>query len=86
VLKEFVDEYERPEIKAGLIEGRLVEAAEVWRIAKLPSHEILLSQFMGALQSPLRNLMWAMKGVSQGLVRALAQIQEQKQAQEGGEA
>ena len=85
VLKEFVDEYERPSIKAGVIEGRLLNAEQVWRIAKLPAREVLLSQFMGGLQSPLRSLIWAMKGVGQGLVRALAAVQEQKAAQEGGQ-
>ncbi|MCK4547770.1 MAG: 50S ribosomal protein L10 [Candidatus Eisenbacteria sp.] len=85
VLKEFVDEYERPEIKVGLIEGRVVEAEAIWRIARLPSHEVLLAQFMGALQSPLRDMMWGLKSVGQGFVRALAAIQEQKQAQESGQ-
>ncbi len=85
VLKEFVDEYERPAIKVGLIEGRLLDSEQVWGIAKLPSREILLGQFVGGLQSPLRNLIWAMKGVGQGLVRALAAIQEQKAAQAGGQ-
>jgi large subunit ribosomal protein L10 len=84
VLKDFVDEYERPAIKAGWIDGRLVDAGEVLRIAKLPSREALLAQLMGGFQSPLRNLVWAMKGVGQGLVRALAAIQEQKAAQESG--
>jgi len=83
VLKEFVDEYERPSIKGGLIQGRLLSSEEVWRIAKLPSREILLAQFMGGLQSPLRNVIWGLKSVSQGLVIALAAIQEQKKIQEG---
>jgi large subunit ribosomal protein L10 len=86
VLKEFVDEYQRPTIKAGLIEGRLVEAEQVWRIAELPAREVLLAQFMGGLQSPLRNLIWAMKGVTQGLARVLAQVRDQKESQEGQQA
>jgi large subunit ribosomal protein L10 len=60
-----------------------LSSEEVWRIAKLPSREVLLAQFMGGLQSPLRNLLYALKGVGQGLVRALAAVQEQKAAQEG---
>ncbi len=84
VLKEFVDEYERPSIKVGLIEGRLLDAEQVWRIARLPAREVLLAQFLGGLQSPLRDFLWAMKGVGQGLVRALAAVQEQKASEEGG--
>jgi large subunit ribosomal protein L10 len=82
VLKQFFDEFERPSVKAGLVGGRLLDAAEVWRIAGLPPREVLLAQFLGGLQSPLRNVMWGMKSVAQGLVRALAAIQEQKQAAE----
>lgn len=86
VLKEFVDEYERPSIKAGLVEGRFLDASEVWRIARLPSREVLLARLAGGLQSPLRNFVWGLKGVGQGLVRALAAIREQKEAQEGAGA
>jgi large subunit ribosomal protein L10 len=84
VLKEFIDEHEKLTVKAGMIEGRILTAGEVLRIAGLPSREILLSRFMGALQSPLRDFLWSMKGVSQGLVRALAEVRDQKKAQAEG--
>lgn len=54
ILDEFAKQHEdRPKVKAGLVERKQVGAAEVSRLAKLPSREQLLSELLGALQAPL---------------------------------
>ena len=64
VLNDFAKEHEALEIKAGVIEGKLVTLDEVKAIATLPSREGLLSMLLSVLQAPIRNLALATKAVA----------------------
>ena len=61
VLNDFAKDHEALEIKAGVIEGKLVTLDEVKAIATLPSREGLLSMLLSVLQAPIRNLALATK-------------------------
>jgi large subunit ribosomal protein L10 len=69
VITEFAKAHDKPAVKAGLVDGRTVEAAYVRRLGELPSREALLGQFAGALNSILYQL-----------VGALEALREQRQA------
>ncbi|PEA54574.1 50S ribosomal protein L10 [Bacillus pseudomycoides] len=64
VLNDFAKNHEALEIKAGVIEGKLVTVDEVKAIATLPSREGLLSMLLSVLQAPIRNLALATKAVA----------------------
>lgn len=53
------------EIKAGLLEGKILDAAKVTEIAKLPNREGLLSMLLSVLQAPVRNVAYAVKAVAE---------------------
>ncbi len=59
----------RPAVKIGMVDGKVVEAAYVRRLGELPSREELLGQFAGALN-----------GVLYQMVGALEALREQRQA------
>jgi len=59
----------RPAVRAGMVDGKLVEPAFVKRLGELPSREELLGQFAGALN-----------GVLYQMVGALEALREQRQA------
>jgi len=65
VLNDFAKNHEALEIKAGVIEGKLVTLDEVKAIATLPSREGLLSMLLSVLQAPIRNLALATKAVAE---------------------
>ncbi|EPC8422725.1 MULTISPECIES: 50S ribosomal protein L10 [Bacillus] len=65
VLNDFATKHEALEIKAGVIEGKLVTLDEVKAIATLPSREGLLSMLLSVLQAPIRNLALATKAVAE---------------------
>ena len=44
ILADFAKEYERPRLKAAVVDGRLYDDKAIVRLAKLPSREVLLSQ------------------------------------------
>lgn len=56
VLKNFHKEFERPTVKMGVLDGKLLSDKDVAQIADLPSREQLLGQLLGLLQAPATNL------------------------------
>ena len=53
VLTEFAREFEKPAIKAGVVDGKPVEPAYIKRLGEIPPREVLLSQMAGALNNVL---------------------------------
>jgi large subunit ribosomal protein L10 len=82
-LKTFSDGVKPIGIKAAYIDGKLVDAAQVNVLAKLPPKSELIARLVGSLASPLRGLVTVLSGNQSGLVRALNAIREQKLAASG---
>ncbi|NLL79090.1 MAG: 50S ribosomal protein L10 [Clostridiales bacterium] len=55
VLAKFAKDADKLEIKAGVVEGTVYDAAGMAEIAKIPSREELLSKLLGSIQSPIAN-------------------------------
>jgi large subunit ribosomal protein L10 len=80
ILSKFAETHEKFNIKAGFIEGKVVGATDVEIIAKLPSKEVLLAQFLGGLNAPITGFVNVLNGNLRGLVVALSAIAEKKSA------
>ncbi|OEF96405.1 50S ribosomal protein L10 [Vulcanibacillus modesticaldus] len=65
ILVDFAKEHEALEIKAGLLEGKLLSVDEVKALAALPSRDGLLSMLLSVLQAPMRNMALAVKAVAE---------------------
>lgn len=52
------------EIKAGIVEGEVLEADSIKAIANLPNREGMLSMLLSVLQAPIRNVACAVKAVA----------------------
>lgn len=48
------------EIKAGVVEGKLMSAVEIKALGDLPSKEVLIAMLLGALQGSIRNLAYVL--------------------------
>ena len=55
VLAKFAATADKLEIKAGVVEGTLYDAAGMKTISQIPSREELLSKLLGSIQSPITN-------------------------------
>jgi large subunit ribosomal protein L10 len=65
------------EIKSGFLADRMLSAAEVGTLAKLPSREVLLSQVIGGMKSPIYGLVNVLAGPIRGMMGVLqARIQQ----------
>ena len=81
LMAEFADQVESFVLKGGLLEGgRVLDEAEVVALSRLPGREQLLAQVVGGISSPLTGFVTVLNNTVQGLVVALGQIAEQKQA------
>ena len=68
--------------KAGMVEGRVVNIADLQSIASLPSKEELIGKLLFLLNAPAQRLAVATNGVARNLAVALGQAVEQKKFQE----
>jgi large subunit ribosomal protein L10 len=66
-------------VKAGVVEGHLVSAAELLTLAELPPREVLLARVAGAFQAPIQGLV----SVLAAPVRALASVLDQVRVRKG---
>lgn len=51
-------------IKAGIAEGKIMDASQVQELASIPSREVLLGQLAGVLQGNIRNLAYMLDQIS----------------------
>lgn len=71
------------QVKAGLVEGRILEREEVLAMAELPPREVLVARLMGAMVAPLRGLGGILAGSLRGFVVGLDQIRQKRPASGG---
>ncbi len=78
VLSEYAKKYNKLELKAGVVEGRIIDAGGIKALAELPPREVLIARVLGGLNAPISGLVNVLNGNIRGLVVALNAIAEQK--------
>lgn len=63
ILKKYADGIESFEIKAGYVDGGVLDAAGVNALAELPSKEQLIGKILGSLQSSLYSLAYVLQAI-----------------------
>ena len=79
VVSDFAKEHDdKPVFKLGILDSKLVSAAEIQQLAKLPPREQLLAELAGALEAPMAALASALEGKIQEMAGLLDALREQK--------
>ena len=67
IIEKFIKETENEvvTVKAGIVEGEVMDAAGIKVIANLPNREGMLSMLLSVLQAPVRNVAYAVKAVAE---------------------
>lgn len=87
VLDEFARDHQGLSLKAGLVDGRLVDVQAIKALAALPPREVLVGRLLAVLNGPMVRLVTALKGPARGLVRVMDEIARKKeQSEQGGPA
>jgi large subunit ribosomal protein L10 len=79
VLVKFSEDHDDLEVKAGILEGKVVDLKGIKRLAGLPSREVLLSQLLSVLNGPARSLVTVLSGVPRNLLGVLNAVKAQKE-------
>lgn len=81
ILVKFAKDKPALKIKGGLIEGKVMDKSAVGFLAELPSREMLLTQLVMGIQSPLRGFINVINGSLVKLVMVLKAIETNKSNQ-----
>ena len=80
ILSEYAEKSKTFEIKAGYVEGKVIDAAGVAELAKMPPKEVLVAKVLGGLNAPISGFVNVLNGNIRGLVVALNAIAEKQSA------
>ena len=72
--------FNKTEIKAGVLEGKVVDVAAVNALASLPSREALVAKVLGSMNAPITGFVTALSGNIRNLLYVLNAIGEKKSA------
>ena len=79
-LVEFAKKNNIFELKAGMLDGKLLAVADIQALAELPSRDELLAKMLGSMSAPATNFVGVLAAVPRTFVQVLAAIKDQKEA------
>jgi len=71
ILKTFVAEFEKPPVRAGILDNAILSADQVKELADLPSKEVLQGKLLGLLLAPATQLVRVLNEPGSSLARVL---------------
>lgn len=77
VLHQFAKTHEALELRGGVLDGALIEKAQVITLAQLPGRDALRGQLVGIIAAPLRGLVTVLAGPIRGFITVLSKKAEQ---------
>ncbi len=82
IISEFVKEnkLQALEVKAGLVEGKVIDANGVKALSNLPPREVLIAQVLAGFQAPIAGFVNVLSGTMRNLVYALEAVRKQKES------
>jgi len=78
ILSTYADKIPTFNIKAGFVEGEVIDEQRVIQLATLPSKEELVAKVLGSLQAPIYGLVTVLNGNLRGLACVLQAIHDKK--------
>ena len=80
VTAQFAKTNDKLEIKAGIVDGKVIGIDGVKNLAELPSREVLIAQVLGGFMSPIQGFANVLQGTIRSLAIVLNAIAEEKAA------
>ena len=79
-MTQFAKDNDKLEIKVGVLNGKVLDFQAIKALASLPSREVLLAQFLSALNAVPTSFVRAVGEIPRSLVNVLTAIKDQKEA------
>ncbi|NLL51677.1 MAG: 50S ribosomal protein L10 [Peptococcaceae bacterium] len=81
ILSDYSKKNKNLKIKAGVVEGKVIDSERVKDLANLPSREVLLAQVLAGMQAPLQGMVNVLQGPIRKFGYALEEVRKLKEAQ-----
>lgn len=78
ILADFAKEHKKLELKAGVLDGKVIDLESVKNLANLPSREVLLGKLAGLFQAPVRGLVTVLSGPLRNFAYVVEAVRKQK--------
>jgi large subunit ribosomal protein L10 len=78
VIVEFAKKTEVLKIQSGVLDGKLIDVAQIHALSELPSREILLAKLLTVFVAVPTSFVRALSGIPQRLLYALRAIEDQR--------
>ena len=79
ITSEFAKANDNLDIKAGIVDGKVIDVEGVNSLASLPPREVLIAQVLGGFNAPIQGFANVLQGTIRGLAIALNAIAEKQQ-------
>ena len=82
LISEFIkdNKLQNMEIKAGILDGKVIDSNGVKALATLPPKEVLIAQVLCGMQAPIAGFVNVLSGTLRNLVYALDAVRKQKES------
>ena len=71
IVSNFQKEFQKPELRAGILDGDVLSAEQVKSLADLPSREVLLGQLLSTINAPASKLVRTLNEPAASLARVI---------------
>jgi large subunit ribosomal protein L10 len=78
ILADFAKDHKKLELKAGVLDGKVIDLESVKNLANLPSREVLLGKLAGLFQAPVRGLVTVLSGPLRNFAYVVEAVRKQK--------
>ena len=79
ILKGFADKTKKLTLKAGVLEGKVIDADGVSFLAELPPKEVLIAKMLGSMNAPITGLVTVLSGTLKSVLYAINAVREKKE-------
>jgi large subunit ribosomal protein L10 len=79
VSNNYAKDNKKLEIKAGIVDGNIIDIEQIKELADIPGREVLIAKVLGSLNSPITGFANVLQGNIRNLVYALDAIKDQKE-------
>lgn len=80
ILAKYAEQVNAFELKAGVLDGKLIDVAGIIALSKLPSREELLAKALSSMNAPVSNFVGTLAAIPRSLVQVLNAIGQSKAA------
>ena len=80
IVCDFAKENKALVVKAGVLDGKVIDEAAIKALAELPPKEVLIAKMLGSMNAPISGFVNVLQGTIRNVVYALNAVREQKES------